>query len=484
MKINFSFFQLPSRIELLPDLMPPDLDNVNSLLEPFGLRVPKGQLAEDLYHVCCGARVKAEVEHHAEIQFQLNTSAPLWLKVLFPLRKLLIKQIIAARLDSLCIFRTLSEIDFPGYSIENRFVSCIVLYYMLISAKNNYKTDLNIAGKFLSHLVAIAKSIDEYESELLGSLLPEEEMARFPKILQEQFDKQKIDGEMYFAGEEAQVIYALSRSVQALRAQKSFSKQKQVESAVPNDLIVALDLLRHPARYLIINTSKKLERFSAFDFVKKNKFYYDPDGDEYDPRPMESLGEISRIAPQDFGYLHIVPEYFMHRLVTLDFQIKDPGRIEEIREVAYVMIDKSPSTLVSGRWCKAFGVLFNRMLGIIKADAIVVLQFFDAEVEKPIGITNFNEAMSVLKYAAASNFMGSGTDLNKAIRTGAAKLQSFPKQIQVKPHLIIVSDGKDEVHVQAREIEGIRLHAFVVSDDNYELQKLCHVSGGIYMSNL
>lgn len=484
MKIDFPKLALPPRVELLPDVVFSKLDQINLTLESFGLRIPQGALADELLHLSCGARVKSEVEHDAEIQYLLNSAPPFWLKMMFPLRKLVARKIIDARMNSLRIFQALSEVDPPGYSIEQKYISVVVYYFLLIHAQSRYKIAPKLLAKQLSHVVSISKMLDEYETALLDSLPTEKEMAEFPELLQRQFDKEGLDGEIYFAGEEANVIYALSRAVQALKTQKSFSKRKQEEGSASEHLVVTLDLLKHAARYLILSTSRKLERFSAFALVKRNKFFIDPDGDEFEQRPMESLGEISRISPRDFVFLSLFPDYFRHRLVTLDFQIREAGRTDEVREVSYVMIDKSPSTLVQGRWCKAFGILFNRMLGIIKSDAIVVLQFFDNEVEKPISVTNFDEAMSILKLAKVSTFVGSGTDINNAIRTGLARLKNVPKSMQFKLNLIIVTDGKDNVDVELEELGQVCLHAFIVADENKELQNLCFSSGGIYMNSL
>ncbi|HMO18922.1 MAG TPA: hypothetical protein PKA63_12485 [Oligoflexia bacterium] len=485
MKFSFKLIDLPSRVRIIDTLLVPTIDELNQGLRPFGLRVPGASLALDLSQLAAGAELKDEVELEAEIRFLVNRNPPLWFRLLGPFGRSYVNRLVESRVQSLKVMRVLSSLSLPGCSTLERAISAVVLYFLVDVSFRKYGAPVSELGAIMREVTFIVRSMDEFEQELLGSLPSDGEMSRLPEMLQAQFDKARIDSDLYFAGEEARAIYGIGKGVLELKKQKAYSQARQIEGGYM-DLGRCIDLLSHPGRYLIISTSRKLENFSAFDFVRRNKFILDDNGNDFVYRPMNSLGEVARLRPLDYGFMASLPEYFYQRLVGLDFSIREPVFKEEVRQVAYLLIDKSPSNLVKGRLFKNLGILFNRMLGVVRSDAVVVLQFFDGELGEVEVISDFNEALQVLKKVARMEyFVGSGTDQDKALRFGVSRLTKLPDSVrEMKPHLILVGDGEGSVTISAEEMKNICFHAFITEKENSELKNLCWATDGLYFIGL
>jgi hypothetical protein len=485
MMFRFIFTNLPARVKLIESFVPPELDELNKGLKPFGLKAPGISLIFELAQLAAGGEVKGEVELEAEIRFTISKKPPLWLLLTGPFRKKAIDRLVRRQIDSLQIMQLLDEITLPGYNAFERLISAVVLYFITNVAVSKYGAKIEDLRAIFKELTQIAQTMDDFERELLGALPSDQEMSTLPPFLQAQFDQAKIDADLYFAGDEARAIYSLGKGVQEIKAQKAFSENQQRTGMAPLELVDCLKLISHPGRFLIISTSRKLENFSAFNYVRSHKFTPCDSGNDFSYRRMDAFSDIARLRPLDYAFSVVASDYFFHRLVTHDYLIKEPGYMEEVRQVAYILIDRSPSNLVKGRLFKSLGVVFNRLLGIVRTDAVVVVQFFDDELEQPITILDINEAVRFMKCASMQRFVGSGTNQDKAIRFATSKLTQLPKsERDLKPHLILVGDGDGEVTVQRADLENICFHAFITADANPVLKDLCLSTNGLYYQDL
>ena len=81
--------------------------------------------------------------------------------------------------------------------------------------------------------------------------------------------------------------------------------------------------------------------------------------------------------------------------------------------------------------------------------------------------------------------MGDDTDINLALREGVKRIRRVVSEVEAdSPELIIVTDGDHGINVQPKELKGIKLHVFVVEQNNEDLIKLAKATGGVALEGL
>lgn len=458
-------------------LLIPGLKETNETLDDFGIKLPNEALLSDLASLVGGGQLKEEIELQAEIKFNLFRSLPWWVKMLESINPTIENRAQKQNLITWKTLKCLSSLKLPGYRFDSRLISASVLFFIIDMCIKKFKCPSKEVFAVLAEATEIATSLTEEEVTLLSCLPSDSEMAKLPEKLQAQFDKAKEDAEFFFSGETFQTHYAIGKVIRCLR--------KRMDPKVRSEIHDVLDLLSHPGRFLVISTSRKLEKLDSFVLVKTQRFTPDPSGQEIRFRRMTNLSEIPRIQSQTLAFAVLYPKLFLEKVVRNEALVRERGTILQLRQSVCLMIDKSPSMLFKGNLFKAIGILFNRLLAVLSRDAYVMYQFFDDELSTESTADDPIEAQLAMKFAKAENFIGSGTNINQALLTAKAKLATLPPELRRQTqHIVLVTDGRDNVTVTPEEMQGIKVHVFVMGGSNHDLRKICQQTDGVYYENI
>ena len=108
---------------------------------------------------------------------------------------------------------------------------------------------------------------------------------------------------------------------------------------------------------------------------------------------------------------------------------------------------------------------------------------FDEKLHGRIDIDGPHEAERVMTLLRMANFVGSGTNIDEALRATIAAVKDFPQR-KSPDHVILVSDGKAEVELSSDAFKNIRLHCFLLGGSNPALKQIAQATGGVYQESL
>jgi len=418
--------------------------------------------------------------------FSASKKFPLFVRLIRPLNDFLVARIIEKGKLTFRTLKIVSSLEIPGYSFESKLASIAIIYNWTFTCFKKFDVSLVELRDLLVESTHLAKSLTENELLLLETLPNDEDMARLPEKLQEQFDKANQDEEFFFSGEEYKTFYALGKAIRMLK-----DKRSRTNVEADTELVLLETLLSHPGRFLILRTSRKIDEFRPLQLAKKSQFVVDPEGDEIQYREMRDLSELAKIQVSNFALLKIFPPLFYRKLLRKEFLVREYGFIEELRQEAIILIDRSPSTLFKGRLFKAGGILFNRALCALRDDAIVHYILFDEEEVKTWKygfVDSPHEAQMAVRVIKMENFVGSGTGVDNALKFALSKFktrQTKPTATDSPtPHIMLVTDGDVEITVTPNDCCGIKVHSFLLGESNPTLQKISEATGGVYYEYL
>ena len=139
--------------------------------------------------------------------------------------------------------------------------------------------------------------------------------------------------------------------------------------------------------------------------------------------------------------------------------------------------------LFFGNLFKAGGVLFNRLLLTLDDAADVSVQLFDEKLHGRINVDGPHEAEKIMTLIRMAHFVGSGTNIDTALRNTIAAIKKLPTR-KSPDHVILVSDGKAKVDITPEECSLIRLHCFLLGGSNDSLKQISQRTGGVYQEGL
>ncbi len=467
------FVRVP-RMEMLSGAVLYDRHASDELLRPHGLQIKSESLCSDLSLLALGSEVINRYELEATIIFELSKRLPWWARIVPGLTDALKSAMLKAQMREWLLLELLQTLRLPGTNFKRRYLSAAVFYCSAKLAVQRYDIPLAEVRDWLQRVSTLAKSISENEETLLEALPNDARIAALPEMLAEQFEAEKVDAEMFFSGELFRAAYAIGKAVRMIR-----SARDSKESRESQHLDRLEGLLSHPGRAIILETSRRLEKFQAFVLEKLREFHPDPNGDELRLRPIAETGEIRSIRTGSLALLALHGPLFWKRAVGRSFDVKEYGFIEEERPRAHLLIDKSPSMLFFGKLFKAGGVLFNRLLCTLEDSADVTFQLFDGTLHQRIEVEGPYEAQKVMSMIRMANFVGSGTDIDQALRRTIAEVKKLPHRT-TPDHIVLVTDGAKEVTVTPDECEVIKLHCFILGESNAELRAISQATGGVY----
>ncbi|MCB0324324.1 MAG: VWA domain-containing protein [Bdellovibrionales bacterium] len=472
-RVRQYFFTVP-RMETLAGANVLDVEGSAKLLRPHGLRITSANLCRDLSLLALGADLRNRYDVEANITFELRKRMPWWLRIVPGVHRAASARLTKAHLREWLLLELLSTVQLPGATFRRKYISAVILYLTAKQAIYQLGMPFDEVRQWLSKVTRLAQTVSEHEQTLLEALPDDATMSELPPMLQAQFDAAKEDAELFFSGEEYRAAYAVGKAVRRLIEVR---ERKLVETG--SHVFQLEQLLSHPGRAIVLETSRELEQFQAFVLEKLREFQPDPRGDEMRFRPLRDASELRLARTSSLALSAVHPPLFWKRVADRGVDVREYGFIEEERPRAHLLIDKSPSMLFFGRLFKAGGVLFNRLLGTLQGNADVTFQLFDERTASEIVIDGPYEAQQVMTMIRMANFVGSGTDIDKALRSAIAGIRKLPRR-RTPDHLILVSDGKAKVTLDAAECEHIKLHCFLLGGSNPELRSLVQQTEGVY----
>jgi uncharacterized protein with von Willebrand factor type A (vWA) domain len=233
-----------------------------------------------------------------------------------------------------------------------------------------------------------------------------------------------------------------------------------------------------------LRISRQLRSLSNLNNPSFSRWRADPSGPEINWRRMKSLNELSQIRSSSLALLKVRPRLFRHKLVNREFNVRERGINRDQQQLLYVLIDGSGS-MNGPRVAMATGALLNRLRSVVKGDAQLFYRMFDNSPHQEHAALDAAAALAAVKHLLkGSTFSGGGTNINAALWSGITaikeKMLADPKLI--KPEILLISDGEDNVSLTFEELGGIRLHSLVCrAGKQASLKRLCAASKGVYV---
>jgi uncharacterized protein with von Willebrand factor type A (vWA) domain len=247
-------------------------------------------------------------------------------------------------------------------------------------------------------------------------------------------------------------------------------------------LDIAEEMLEGKA--LIVKIGRQMAQLAKFQRKPINQFEVDSDGEHIQYRPMRDLSEVGKMPLAEFAYPAV---YRAYRLATLEPAAKERTRQITRKVDLTVMVDCSGSMSDNQRFYRAGGVLMHLLKEVCQGISEVTFHFFDNKLRKEYRATTPEEAKAVMRLIKEHNFSGGGTEIANCTRAVIPKIWERLDQTEHldKPELVIVTDGDDNCSgLTLEDLQGVKLHSFLVECDNPHLVKLAQKSGGVGVAKL
>jgi uncharacterized protein with von Willebrand factor type A (vWA) domain len=248
-----------------------------------------------------------------------------------------------------------------------------------------------------------------------------------------------------------------------------------------NRLKVAEDLTDPDKKRLMLEVSRKLDKFAKLQARKQVKLEEDPAGEEVRQRSIRHLGELSKVSPSAWATRQQSPTYFLYQAVTGALPVRERVTRMERKQAIYILVDGSGS--FSGRkHFKATGVVMNRLKAVLTGDAVVWVSVFDTDLSKAVCANTPEEARKLIKEFSERNFSGGGTDIAGAVKAAHQDIEKRIKKGEAlyRPEVVVLTDDDTSVSsLKISEIPGTRVHGFAVESKNPSLVALAKATGGV-----
>lgn len=260
---------------------------------------------------------------------------------------------------------------------------------------------------------------------------------------------------------------------------ETMERFKQLDDSTQNALDgIPLDgqLIRE---FLKINS--RVNNMTKMKSHKVSKMLPDRQGSRVRLRVMNTPSELPMATPD---LLALPKNLISYKVATRQALVREKVSYEEKKQFLYLLIDRSGSMEASDRCGHALAILMNRIKAVQEGNAVLAVSWFDDEPEEPRIISTMEDASEYIDYLKSKNLHGGGTEVDHCIRETIKNMKdmmSSDLNVSVEnPELCIITDGDDTVKLTYKDLEGIKLHAFLVGNTyNNNLLKLAKSSGGV-----
>ncbi len=228
---------------------------------------------------------------------------------------------------------------------------------------------------------------------------------------------------------------------------------------------------------IMLRISRNLDKLTRMKVSRQKKLEPDPEGDERRLRPLEHFGELMRIPQSAWA---LPRNYRNYLAVTQQLLVRERVTRRERKQLLYVICDCSGSMGSGQRLFKAGGIVMNRLKAVIDGDAELWFRWFDTGLKQRHEARTADEARALIKQIGRGNSSGGGTAIANCVRAAVSDIQELATEDHWRSELVVISDGDDDCSsLRLADLQGVRLHAFLVENKNEALCRVAQASGGV-----
>lgn len=357
------------------------------------------------------------------------------------------------------------------------------------NTKDRYEATQAAAAKAMKYHANVCDFLGSLDLSRFPGETPLEQAMACLKLLSKKGGGQAGDGDgeplPIFSEDKAapeQVAKDLHDAMETVESMTDEEKQMLDPDQKLNKLEVAEKMLSDER--LIIDISRKLDSFTKLQVRKQEKLEQDPAGEEVRTRPIQHIGELSRVAKSAWAMRQTNSTFFLYQAVTHQLPVRE--RVTRItrKQAIFVLVDGSGS--MSGRrHLKATGVVMNRLKAVLSGDAEVFLTVFDTSMGKVDRASTPEEAKKLIEKFRKGNFSGGGTDIAAAVKAAHKHIEKLMAEgaALYRPEVVVLTDDDPSAQVKQAEIPGTRVHGFAMECSNPSLVAMTKATGGVGIDN-
>lgn len=226
----------------------------------------------------------------------------------------------------------------------------------------------------------------------------------------------------------------------------------------------------------VLRTSDTLDKLGIID--TSNTMIADSTGEYCETRPIRGFDELNLINPIEL----INPvNYLSYRIINNESHIIERYRKEDKLSFITLICDVSGSMQCDNKMNKALGIIFNIIKRVKSGECGLLFSYFERTCFQWYHITKDSDITSIWNAIYHTSFDKEITDVQRCIKEAISTSRGV---ISTNKQLIVINDGEDECNLTLSDLDGFKLHSFILDSSNDNLQKLSIASGGTYRSNI
>ena len=240
---------------------------------------------------------------------------------------------------------------------------------------------------------------------------------------------------------------------------------------------VASEMLKD--NLILITLSRRLDSLPKFKLYAAREETNSPVGLHVKSRAINGVQELTKLPNREWVYQ---PNYRNYRALTRQTRVRQRFEYVDKKQLLYLLVDASGSMRNGYRIAAACGIVFNRLRAVVEGKASLYLRFFSTELLEEHTVTTPEQARELLQVLKNQGvYEGNGTDISKCLIQTCLRIQQLVEEEAnfVRPELVIISDGCDEVTSSLEDLRSTTLHAFIIESTNSKLLTLARQSGGV-----
>ena len=226
----------------------------------------------------------------------------------------------------------------------------------------------------------------------------------------------------------------------------------------------------------VLRTSDTLDKLGIID--TSNTMIADSTGEYCETRPITGFDELNLINPIEL----INPvNYLSYRIINNESHIIERYRKEDKLSFITLICDVSGSMQNDNKMNKALGIIFNIIKRVKSGECELLFSYFERTCFNWYHLDKDSDITSIWNAIYHTSFDKGGTDVQKCIKEAISTSRGV---ISTNKQLIVINDGEDECNLTLPDLDGFKLHSFILDSSNDNLQKLSIASGGTYRNNI
>jgi len=226
----------------------------------------------------------------------------------------------------------------------------------------------------------------------------------------------------------------------------------------------------------VLQASDTLDKLGIID--TSNSMVADSTGEYCETRPIRGFDELNLINPIEL----INPvNYLSYRIINNESHIIERYRKEDKLSFITLICDVSGSMQRDNKMNKALGIIFNIIKRVQSGECELLFSYFERTCFHWYRITKDSDITSIWNAIYHTSFDKGNTDVQRCIKEAISTSRGV---ISTNKQLIVINDGEDECNLTLSDLDGFKLHSFILDSSNDNLQKLSIASGGTYRSNI